>query len=64
MKELLNLCAKSIHFAFNSNIYVQNDGVAMGLPLGPVLADIFMVELQRISNTNSNGQDEVLDKVC
>ena len=28
-------------------IYVQNDGVAMGSPLGPVLANIFMVELER-----------------
>ena len=32
MKELLNLCTKSVHFAFDDNIYVQNDGVAMGSP--------------------------------
>ena len=30
MKELLNLCTKSVHFTFDDNIYVQNDGVAMG----------------------------------
>ena len=47
MKELLNLCTKSVHFTFDGNIYVQNDGVAMGSPLGPVLANIFMVELER-----------------
>ena len=47
MKELLNLCTKSVHFTFEGNIYVQNDGVAMGLPLGPILANIFMVELER-----------------
>ena len=47
MKELLNLCTKSIHFTFGGNIYVQNDGVAMGSPLVPVLANIFMVELER-----------------
>ena len=47
MKELLNLCTKSAHFTFDGNIYVQNDGVAMGSPLGPVLANIFMVELER-----------------
>ena len=28
-------------------MYVQNDGVAMGSPLGPFLANIFMVELER-----------------
>ena len=32
MKELLNLCTKSVHFTFDDNIYVQNDGVAMGSP--------------------------------
>ena len=48
MKELLNLCTKSVHFKFDGNIYVQNDGVAMRLPLGPVLANIFMVELERL----------------
>ena len=47
MKELLNLCAKSVHFTSAGNIYVQNDGVAMGSPLGPVLANIFMVELEQ-----------------
>ena len=29
-------------------IYIQIDGVAMGSPLASVLADIFMVELERI----------------
>ena len=48
MKELLNLCTKCVHFTFDGNIYVQNDGVAMGSPLGPVLANIFMVELERL----------------
>ena len=47
MKELLNLCTKSVHFTFDGNIYVQNDGVAMGSPSGPVLANIFLVELER-----------------
>ena len=47
IKELLNICTKSVHFKFEGNIYVQNDGVAMGLPLGPILANIFMVELER-----------------
>ena len=47
MKELLNQCTKSTHFTFDGNTYVQSDGVAIGSPLGPVLANIFMVELER-----------------
>ena len=59
-KVLLNLYSKIFHFTFGGNIYVQNDGVAMGSPLGPALPNT----LGAISNANSNGQDEVLDKVC
>ena len=47
IKELLNLCTKSVHFAFHGNIYVQNDDVSMGSALGTVLANIFMVELEQ-----------------
>lgn len=47
MKELLLLCTKSVIFSFNNELYNQTDGVAMGSPLGPVLANIFMVELER-----------------
>ena len=47
MKEMLKLCAKNIHFTFNSDINLQTDGVAMGSPLGPVLAGNFMVHLKR-----------------
>ena len=35
-----------MHFTFNNKIYKQNDGVCMGNPLGPVIANIFMVELE------------------
>ena len=47
MKELLLLCTKNVHFTFNNDIYQQCDGVAMGSPLEPVIAGIFMVELER-----------------
>ena len=47
MKELLYLWTKNAHFTLNSNTYVQADGVAMGSPYGPVLANIFMVELEQ-----------------
>ena len=47
MKEFLYLCTKNAHFTLNSKTYVQVDGVAMGSPLGLVLANIFMVELEQ-----------------
>ena len=46
MKKLLTLCTKNVHFTLNNEIYVQNDGVAMESPLGPILANVFIVELE------------------
>ena len=46
MKELLFLCTKHVHFTYNGEIYIQVDGVAMGSPLGPLLANIFMTTLE------------------
>ena len=46
MRNLLLLCTKNIHFCFGGDIYQQKDVVAMGSPLGPVLAGIFMIELE------------------
>ena len=42
LKEMLLLCTKKVHFTFNGKTYIQ-----MGSPLGPVLADIFMIDLEK-----------------
>ena len=47
IKEMLTLCTKNVHFTYNRKIFVQTDGVAMGSPLGPVLADIIMTEIEK-----------------
>ena len=45
MCELLYLCMKNVHFTFNNKIYIQNDGLAMGSPLGLVLTNISEKEI-------------------
>ena len=47
MKEILLLCMKNVHFTFTDALYLQTDGVAMGSKLEPVLAGIYMVDLER-----------------
>ena len=46
MKKLLTLYIKNLHFSFNNEIYIQTDDAVMGSPLGPVIANIFMIELE------------------
>ena len=48
MKNFLTICTNNVHFSFNNHIYIQNDGVAMGSPLVPVIANIFIVELESV----------------
>ena len=47
MRSFLEICTKESHFQFNNAFYDQVDGVAMGSPLGPLFANIFMCEFER-----------------
>jgi len=38
----MNTATSSVEFSFNNTIYKQTDGIAMGSPLGPMLANIFV----------------------
>ena len=42
---ILDAYAKTV-FSFNKNFYKQIDGASMGSPLGPVLGNIIMTELE------------------
>ncbi|XP_065645429.1 uncharacterized protein LOC136075913 [Hydra vulgaris] len=42
LKKLFNFATSQTHFLFKGQIYDQIDGVAMGSPLAPVLANLFM----------------------
>ena len=41
LKELFLIATAQTHFLFQGNYYDQIDGVAMGSPLAPVLANLF-----------------------
>ena len=48
MKKLLNLAVKNTLFLFDGTFYNQIDGVAMGSPLGPSLANVFMCYHEKV----------------
>ena len=47
-RKLLELSVTETYFTFNNKIYKQIDGMAMGSPLGPTFANIFMCHLENL----------------
>ena len=48
----IELCLRSTYFTFKRILYKQTDGVAMGSPIAPIVANIFMghLETQALNN--------------
>ena len=42
VKSLLELAGTNSFFLFNEQLYRQKEGLGMGLPISPVMANIFM----------------------
>ena len=42
--DLLSLAIKELYFIFNNILYKQIDGVAIGSPLGPSIANVFLAQ--------------------
>ena len=45
-RKILELSVLDTHFIFDKKLYKQVDGMAMGSPLGPTFANIFMCTLE------------------
>ena len=52
LKKRILICTKNVKFYFQGSSFKQIDGVAMGNPLGPTLADIFMAKLEQLADTD------------
>jgi hypothetical protein len=59
LKTLLKACTDQNFFKFNGSTYIQKDGLAMGSPLSPLLAEIFMDNFERQLIENSNFKKNI-----
>ena len=48
LRKLLLKCTRDVEFSFNGLMFRQTDGVAMGSPLGPVLANVFLGHCEKL----------------
>ena len=55
LMKLLLLCSRDCIFQFNDKLYIQHDGVAMGSPLGPLLANVFMSVMDNKIRSSCNA---------
>ena len=60
---MLTLCTKNLYFTLNNAIYVQNDGVAMCSPIGPILANASMVTWKHKGSQVVSANEE-METVC
>lgn len=46
INQLVEICLKNTFFSWNGNLYEQVEGAAMGSPLSPVIANIYMEDFE------------------
>ena len=49
VSELLELCLKTTFFSFRGQFYMQTEGAAMGSPVSPVVANIYMEMFEELA---------------
>ena len=62
---LLEFCLKNTYFSFQDQFYEQVEGAAMGSPVSPIVASLYMEYLeQKALSTAPTPQPQVLVQVC
>ena len=58
--KLFEFCTKNITFKFGDLFYKQMNGVAMGSPLAPALAEVFLTKIENAFINNPSNPLKIL----
>ena len=61
---LLEFCLGSTYFTFNGSFYEQQEGTAMGSPISPIVANLYLEDLEIKGNSVCTESTIILEKVC
>ncbi|XP_054861960.1 uncharacterized protein LOC129347772 [Amphiprion ocellaris] len=53
--DLLNLCLSTTYFQYNNGFYRQKHGCAMGSPVSPIVANLYMEEMEIVALRTFSG---------
>ena len=60
---LLDFCLRSTYFTFQGRFYEQQEGAAMGSPISPIIANLYMEDFEKKA-TSSLPQPPFPQKIC
>ncbi|XP_072016528.1 uncharacterized protein [Amphiura filiformis] len=63
--DLLSTCLKTTYFVYNDKFYVQREGAAMGSPVSPIIANLFMENFEeKALRSFANPPPQILGALC
>ena len=61
---LLEFCLKNTYFSFQGQFYEQVEGAAMGSPVSPTVANLYMEYLEQKALSTAPNPPKILGQVC
>ena len=57
--ELLSFCLNTTYFQYDDKIYIQKQGAAMGSPISPIIANLYMEQFEEQAIRTSNTPPKI-----